>query len=319
VQSLGLKADLLPRILESTEAAGSLTEAASQECGLETGTPVAVGGGDQAMAALGLGMIHEGEVACSIGTGGQVVAVGSKTIEEPKRRVHVLCHVKKDVSLVMGAVLAAGLSLRWFRDNLGDTEVAEAERTGRSPYELFSELAERVVPGAEGLIFLPYLSGERTPHMDASARGCFIGLTLSHTKAHMVRALLEGVAFAMKDSLSLVREFGVPVESLVLSGGGAKSAVWRRIQADVYNLPARVVERDEHSAYGAALIAGVACGQYTNIDEAACIARSTRGDAGAVIVPNKEDAAVYQKYYETFRSLYPSLRQAFQELSSGPG
>ncbi len=307
---LELAPELLPSVLESLQIGGELTPEAAEATGLLAGTPVAVGGGDQAMAALGLGL-KPGEVASTIATGGQLVTITPETIIDPGRRMHTLSYITPERSILMGAVLAAGLSLRWFRDTLGQLEKEAARNLGVSAYELLSLEAARAAPGSDGLFFLPYLSGERTPHMDPRARGCFIGLTLSHTKAHMARAVMEGVSFALKDSLLIMQELGVGIERIILSGGGARSRVWQQIQADIYGFPVQVVQRDEHSSYGAALAAGVAAGEYRDLSDALSRARSDELLQAEYVYPIEGNVKLYQEQYEYYKALYPALKTVF--------
>ncbi len=310
VRALGLRRDLLPPVVESSALAGRVAEASAAATGVPPGTPVAVGGSDQAMGAIGAGVVEEGVVASTIATGGQVITTVREPAVDPQGRLHTLCHAMQEAWLLMGAILSAGLSLRWFRDALGEAEVAAARRAGGDPYALLTALAEGVGPGADGLVFLPYLAGERTPHMDPRARGCFVGLSLSHTKAHLVRAILEGVAFGMRDALDIFREMGIPVATVVCTGGGARSRLWRQIQADVYGVPVWTVAREEHSSYGAALLAGVAAGVYDGVREAA------QGTLrmGEVVHPVDAHRAVYERQYAVYRGLYPALRRTFRML-----
>lgn len=223
VDALGLREDLLPPPLEPAEVAGRISGSAADETGLAAGTLVAAGGGDQAMAAVGCGIVVEGVVASTLGTGGQLTTAVSKVVVDLHCRIHTLCHATPDLWLLTGAILSAGLSLRWFHENILATEAVPGGSCGIDPYESLSLEAEKAEPCSRGLVFLPYLSGERTPHMDPRAKGCFVGLNLSHTRAHLVRAMMEGVVFAMKDSLSIFCELGVPVHTILCSGGGARS------------------------------------------------------------------------------------------------
>jgi xylulokinase len=306
MEALGLERDLLPPVLESSVIAGHLGLEGAGETGLARGTPVAAGGGDQAMGAIGSGVVEEGVVACAIGTGGQVVTTVGNPVLDPHGRLHTLCHAMTDSWLLMGAMLAAGLSLRWFRDTLG-----EAILRAGAPYAILSTEAETVEPGARGLLFLPYLNGERTPHMDPCARGCLVGLSLSHTRAHIVRAIMEGVTFGMEDSLSIFRELGIPLTTTICSGGGARSLLWRQIQADVYGTPVWTLSREETSSYGASLVAGVATGVYRDIREA------SRRNVQMVDVlhPVEERQRVYERQYKIYRALYPALRPTFAALA----
>jgi xylulokinase len=313
--ALHLERDLLPPVLESSVCAGSILEAASRDTGLPRGTPVAVGGADQVMGAIGSGIVEEGVVACTIGTGGQVFTTVREPVVDPGKRLHTFCHAMPDAWLLMGAMLAAGLSLRWFRDTLGEAEVQEGKRSGVDPYALLVAEAEKAEPGSGGVIFLPYLGGERTPHMDPHARGCLIGLSLSHTRAHLIRAILEGVSFGMKESLSILRELGMPLGTVICLGGGARSRLWRQIQADVYGVPVVKLSSEEHSSFGAGLVAGVASGVYRDIREAA------RGKVrtAEVVPPVEEHRAMYERQYTIYRALYPALRETFKALKESDG
>lgn len=310
ISCLDLRKDLLPTALESFETAGWVSKVASEESGIPAGTPVAAGGGDQAMGAVGSGTVKEGVVASTLGTGGQLITPVQQAVLDPYHRIHTLCHAAKDLWLLMGAILAAGLSLRWFKENLGKAEDLVGSLCGVDPYELLSMEAEKAEPGSGGLIFLPYLCGERTPHMNPKARGCLIGLNLSHTRAHIIRAIMEGVTFGMRDSLSIFRELQVPVKTVICSGGGARSRVWRQIQADVYGVPVMTITHDEHSSYGAALTAGVAAGVYRDILEA-CEGRVSWAE---VVYPTENNLSVYENHYSIYRSLYPTLKKTFDRL-----
>ncbi|NPV81161.1 MAG: xylulokinase [Firmicutes bacterium] len=343
VKAVGIPPDILPNLLESSAIAGEITSQAAKETGLAMGTPVIAGGGDQAMGAIGSGVIKDGIAASTIGTGGQLITCVSRPVLDPKRRLHTLCHAVPGKWLLMGAILAAGLSLRWFRDKFGYAEKLAGELTGIDPYEILSREAAKVPAGSDGLIFLPYLSGERTPHMDPQARGAFVGLTLRHGRGHMIRAIMEGVSFAMKESLEIFRELGVSVDKILCSGGGARSRLWRQIQADIYDMPVTIVGNEEHSVYGCALLAGVGAGIYRDIEEA-CDGRvqytdtvrpqdewtqanqvqmvQSQREPSPVEQPHVEDpwalsanaCARYRALFEVYRSLYPRLRDIFPEL-----
>jgi len=248
---------IMPRIIESSAIAGRVTEEAAQETGLKEGTPVVAGGGDQAMGAIGIGMINPGIAASVLGTGGQLITTYKKPVLDPKRRIHTLCHALPHTWILMGAILSAGLSLKWFRDNfIKDT------------YKNFDRYAQQVPAGSDGLIFLPYLLGERTPYMNPELRGGFFGITLAHNKGYIIRAIMEGVAFAMKESLDIFEELGVRINKVIASGGGARSKLWRQIQADIYNRKIFTSNQKEHSVYGAAILAGVGTGVFRDLKEA---------------------------------------------------
>jgi xylulokinase len=211
----------------------------------------------------------------------------------------------------MGVMLSAGGSLQWWRNQMAEKERAEAKRQGRDPYELLCEEAAKVGPGSEGLIFLPYLTGERTPHADPFARGGWVGLTARHTRAHLIRALLEGITYGMRDSLEIIRGMGVPIEEIRVSGGGARSAFWRQMQADIYGQPVHTINATEGPAYGAALLAAVGTGVYKDIAEAcdAAIRTVSRTEVDRVA------AQVYERYYPVFRRLYPALKSEMRNLA----
>ena len=307
VESMGLRRSLLPLILESSEIAGYVTKKACEVTGLPAGTIVAAGGGDQAMAAVGTGAITRGIVASNLGSGGQLITSIHHPITDPGHRIHTMCHALKDSWLLMGAILAAGLSLRWFKENFGLGEDLINKINNINPYELITLEAKGSEPGSAGLIFLPYMAGERTPYMDPDATGCFFGLRLTHTRAHVIRAIMEGVAFAMKDSLEIFRELEIPITTIVSSGGGAKSKLWRQILADVYQEPIISLAHDEHSSYGAALIAGLACGVFTTINEFVATKTAYR----EISYPIKENIPIYERQYALYRSLYPALKSLF--------
>lgn len=298
---VGISPEQLPPLHESQEIIGTVGESAAKELGLTAGIPVVAGGGDQSMAAIGNGVVEEGIALSTIGTGGQLFTPTRTFKTDPDLRIHSFCHAIPGMWHLMGAILSAGLSLKWFRDKLSPG----------TDYERIDEAAASVSAGSEGLIFLPYLLGERTPHMDASARGCFIGLTLHHSFGHLARAVMEGVAFAMKDCLDLFRELGVNPDKIVLSGGGATSPLWRQVQADVYNREVLTVNTREEAATGAAILAGAGVGIYASIQQAC--AELIRPESSTS--PNPENAKRYAELHEVYRSLYPLLKDSFHRLS----
>src|SRR5437764_9023603 len=255
---------LLPRVYESPEITGVISSAGAATTGLREGTPVVAGGGDQAAGAVGMGIVRPGSVSATIGTSGVVFAAIDKPALDPKGRVHTFCHAVPGRWHVMGVTQGAGLSLRWFRDQFG-----AGNEDGRDPYDRLSEEAAHAPAGADGLLWTPYLMGERTPHLDPHARGALVGLTAQHTRAHVIRAILEGVAFSLRDTLTIFGELSVPVKSIRLGGGGARSPLWRQIQADVYGIAVELIEAEEGGAYGAGLLAGVGTGTWKTV-EAAC-------------------------------------------------
>jgi xylulokinase len=290
---------LLPRVFESTSLTGRISAAGAEATGLREGTPVVAGGGDQAAGAVGMGIVLPGAVSATIGTSGVVFAATDRPALDPGGRVHTFCHAVPGRWHVMGVTQAAGLSLRWFRDRFG----AGAD-DGGDPYERLIEEASGAPAGSDGAVWVPYLMGERTPHLDPHARAALVGLTASHTRAHVVRAILEGVAFSLRDTLTIFAEMGVPVETIRLGGGGARSGLWRQIQADVYGHTVELVEAEEGAAYGAALLAGVGVGVWLTVDEACAASVRIR----AKIAPDASASEVLDARYRTFQSIYPALR-----------
>ena len=291
---------VLPKVYESQEVSGHIHEEGARQTGLRTGVPVVAGAGDQAAGAVGMGIVKPGAVSATIGTSGVVFAATSRPVLEPGGRIHTFCHAIPKRWHVMGVTQGAGLSLRWFRDQFG-----AGKDDGRDPYERLAEEAAMTPPGADGLLWAPYLMGERTPHLDPNARGALVGITAQHTRAHVIRAILEGVAFSLRDSLTLFREIGVPIESIRLGGGGARSALWQQIQADIYGMPVELIEADEGGAYGAALLAGVGTGNWPSV-ETAC---ETAVRVAKRVEPNEKVAAQMNRQYVEYRSLYPALRE----------
>jgi xylulokinase len=261
-----LPASIFPRVLLSTDVAGTLLPSAAQLLGLPSGMPVIAGCADQPGQSVTNALIRSGDASLTIGTGGQVFApvkMTSGQIGPTDPRLHVFCHAVPEMHYLLGATLSAGLSLRWLRDLLGMQSQPDA-------YAQLSAEAQMIPPGAEGLIFLPYLAGERTPYMDALARGGFIGLRLHHTRGHMTRAVMEGVAFSLRQALELVLKTGsLSVERVIASGGALESDVWRQIVADIVGLPLVKSLSREQTATGAALLAGIGSGVYPSFEEAA--------------------------------------------------
>ncbi len=300
----------LPECFESSVPSARVSEAAARATGLVAGTPVVGGGGDQAAQAVGSGIVVEGVVSATLGTSGVVFAASEAYRLEPEGRLHAFCHALPDRWHLMGVMLSAAGSFRWFRDALGQDEVARARAGGVDVYDLLTGEAARAPPGAEGLLFLPYLTGERTPYPDPEARGVYFGLTLRHGKPHLVRAILEGVAYGLRDSLELMRALGLNVAQVRLSGGGARSPLWRQILADVFATEIALVNVTEGAAYGAALLAGVGAGVYASVGEA-CAATVRIVDR---VVPSAS-ARLYADYYPIYHALYPALAPHFHAVS----
>jgi xylulokinase len=302
LSATGIEEDFLPELCESPEVCGRLHEEGAAATGLKVGTPVVAGAGDQAAGAVGMGIVRAGVVSATIGTSGVVFAATDRPALDPRGRLHTFCHAIPGRWHVMGVTQAAGLSLRWFRDTFGIAKNSAAEGD-RDPYEFLSEEAATVPAGAGGLLWAPYLMGERTPHLDPSARGALVGITPSHHRGHVIRAILEGVAFSLKDSLSIFDEMKVPVKEIRLGGGGARSPLWRQIQADVYAQAVEIVEAEEGAAYGAAILAAVGARHFASVDQACdAVIRITRR-----VAPDPSASAMLQKHYTNFRRLYPAL------------
>ncbi len=291
--------DLLPRVYESPEVTGSISNAGAEATGLCAGTPIIAGGGDQAAGAVGMGIVRPGTASSTIGTSGVVFAATDRPILDSRGRVHTFCHAIPGRWHVMGVTQGAGLSLRWFRDQFG---VIDGD--GCDSYDKLTAEASLVPSGCNGLIWAPYLMGERTPHLDPFVRAALVGLTASHTRAHIVRALLEGVAFSLRDAFEVFNEIKVQVDEIRLGGGGARSSLWRQIQADVYGKPVNTVAAEEGAAFGAALLAGVAVGIWSSV-EAACDAVVRIADR---VEPNADSEGILARQYERFKQIYPALK-----------
>lgn len=304
--AVDMPSSILPRLYESHEICGVITRQAAAETGLQAGTPVVAGAGDQAAGALGMGIVRPGDVSATIGTSGVVFAATGQPFLDP--RLHTFCHALPQRWHVMGVTQAAGLSLRWFRDTFADAADPEI-------YTRLSELAAAVPAGADGLLWAPYLMGERAPHLDPEARGALVGLTASHHRGHIIRAILEGVAFSLKDTLTVFAELGIPAQTIRLGGGGARSPLWRQIQADIYGQPVEILAAEEGAAYGAALLAGVGAGAWASA-EAACDSVLKTPQR---ILPHPEESRRLQTMYGLYRNLYPALRPVFHGLSREQG
>ncbi len=305
--ALEIDRDLLPKVYEGSAVTGQVSADGAEATGLKAGTPIVGGGGDQAAQAVGVGAVTEGIVALTLGTSGVVFAPTSEAFIEPQGRLHAMCHSLPPKPgqgwHLMGVMLSAGGSLRWYRDTF---------QPG-TDYDTLLEPAAAIPPGSEGLLFLPYLTGERTPHPDPFARGGFIGLTVRHTFAHLTRSVLEGVAFGLRDILTLIREAGAgEINQVRVSGGGARSSLWRQILADVMDAELVTVNTAEGACYGAALLAGVGVAIWPDV-KSACAATIKTRDATAPVAANIK---VYDDYYQDYRALYPALKSVFKSLST---
>ena len=292
---LGIERELLPDVYESPEITGY--------CNIKgklSGAPVVGGAGDNAAAAVGCGAVRENRAFTTIGTSGVVYAHTEKPVIDPKGRVHTFCCAVPGKWHVMGVTQSAGLSLKWFRENFASD----------LSYRQMDELAEKIPIGADKLLFLPYLMGERSPHNDAAAKGCFIGLSMRTARLDMTQAVFEGVAFAIRDSLEIAKDRGIVPKQSRICGGGAKSPLWRKIMSNVINLPLMLPAQEEGPSMGSAILASVACGQYGSVREAVGrIVKMTGSEE-----PSAEIAQRYEQKYQTFKKLYPALKERFKEL-----
>lgn len=311
LNAVDIPAQWMPKSYESVEISGKITAEAAKLTGLAEGTPVVGGGGDQAAGAVGNGVVEEGVISSTVGTSGVVFAFADKPAVDPKLRLHTFCHAVPGKWHVMGVMLSAGGSLRWFRDTFADTETAIAKALGIDPYDLICREAARVPAGSEGLIFLPYLTGERAPYPDPHARGVFFGITLRTDRSYFMRAVLEGVAYGLRDSFGILDEMGVPVNQVRASGGGARSQIWRQIQADITGKDHVTINIDEGPALGAALLAGVGTGLYPTVAEACRSVIKISGETKADLSAKK----TYDGFYSVYQSLYHSLRGQFDEVA----
>ncbi|NLK07723.1 MAG: xylulokinase [Firmicutes bacterium] len=308
LKALDISSDILPPWRESGDICGYLQDDVAEAVGLPRNIPIAGGGADNAAGAVGAGIVKPGRVLTSIGSSGVVLAHTDTPKTDPQGRVHTFNHSIPHKWYVMGVIMAAGLSLKWFRDNFGQIERQMENLTGRDAYVFMDQQAAQTAAGAEGLVFLPYLNGERTPHADANARGVFFGLDPRHTRGHMMRAIMEGVVFALRDSVEIIRDMGIAVDQVRAIGGGAKSPLWLEIQANILNVEVAVLNIDEGPALGAALLGGRAAGIYNSVEEAAeSVVR-----VGDTVKPTQDFVQRYEQYYQFYRSLYPVLKESFQ-------
>ena len=311
LKALDLDPALLPRCVESATITGQLTADAALTLGLQPGIPVVGGAGDQAAGAVGMGIVAPGLLSAALGTSGVIFAHADRPRTEPGGRVHTMCHAVADAWHLMGVVLSAGGSLQWFRNQFCAEETASAKTRGVDPYDLILESAARAPAGAEGLLFLPYLTGERHPYSDPSARGAWIGLTARHTKAHLARAVVEGISFALRDCLLVMRGLGCTASQIRLSGGGARSPIWRQWLADIFGQPVALTTSTEGPAFGVALLAMVGAGAYSTVP-GACTAtiRTTE-----VTDPRPAESSRYEAIHAEYQRLYPLLREVNAHLS----
>ena len=302
LDALQLDADILPHVVESTQLSGVLSATAAAELGIAAGIPIVGGAADNAAGAVGCGATNPTVLQASIGTSGAIVLPASEPRVAHDMNLHTFCHAAPDMWYLMGVILSAGSALRWLRDTTAP---------GQS-YDTLTAEAAQVPAGSDGLLFLPYLTGERTPHNDANARGVFAGLSFAHTRAHLTRAVIEGVCFAMRDSLELMKNQGISPTQARAIGGGARSSMWLRTLANIFDLPIATVHPAGGAAYGAALLAAVGCGMFDTVDAAAqsCVATETAA------MPDPSLTATYEDFYRAYRRLYPALADEFAALAS---
>ena len=300
VEGAGLERSMMPKCYESVETTGAISTEAAALTGLAAGTPVVGGGGDQASSAVGNGIVDEGAVSCTLGTSGVVFAHMEKVAYDPAGRVHTFCHAARGKWHVMGVTQGAGLSLQWFRNQLAPG----------TPYDTLTAEAAQSPAGAQGLFWLPYPMGERTPHLDATARAAWVGLTASHKRADMVRAVIEGVSYSQRDCLDIIEELGVAVRVVRASGGGAQSQFWRGLLASILNKRVATLETQEGSAYGAALLSLAGTGEYASVKNVCSVAIKET----ASVEPGA-DAAFYGKAHRTYRALYPALKPIYGKIA----
>ncbi|MBM3475863.1 MAG: xylulokinase [Armatimonadetes bacterium] len=311
IEKIGLSKDMLATVVESPEVTGRVSARFAEATGLTEGTPVVGGGGDQAAGAVGNGIVEAGVISSTVGTSGVVFAHLEELAMDDEMRTHTFCHAVPGKWHVMGVMLAAGGSLQWYRNKLCSDEMAVASLWGNEPYVLIvSEAAEAPV-GSEGLIFLPYLSGERTPYPNPNARGVFCGLSLRHDKRHLARAVMEGVSYGLRDSFEIIESMGVDITQVRASGGGARSEYWVQMQADVTGRPHSYINVDEGPAFGVALLAGVGTGVWKSVPEACRAAIQVE----RTLDPNPENLAFYNRGYLVYQSLYQKLEDSFDELA----
>ena len=301
---------IFAKVYEGTEITGYIKKDIAKLTGLKEKTPVVAGGGDQAAGGVGNGIVEEGNVSVTIGTSGVVFAHSEKVVIDPLGRLHTFCHAVPGKWHLMGVMLSAGGSFRWLRDNLCQEEKIQAKKKKIDPYEIMTEKAKNILPGSEGLIFLPYLTGERCPYPDPYARGVFFGLSLKHTKEHIIRSVMEGITFGLRDSIEIMKEINLPIgEKFIVSGGGGKSDFWCQMMADIFGKKVVRLICQEGASFGAAILASVGTGFYNDV-KSACKKIIKEKDG---FYFNGENAKIYDKFYEIYKKLYPILKNLFAE------
>ena len=311
LEVLDIPKEWLPNCYESPEVSGKVMSSIAEELGLPAGLPVVGGGGDAVAQSTGMGIVEPGILGTTIGTAGNVAMALDKCYKNPEGKLQVFCSNMPNKWHVLGVTLAAGGCLQWFKNALGDFEMEISKRTGENVYDIISKEALKAKPGAEGLLFLPYLMGERCPHIAPNMRGAFLGLTLRHFKSHMIRSILEGVIFSLKDVTELFKEMGVCLTEIRTSGGGSVSRLWRQIHADIFNSKVITMSNSaEGAAYGAALIAGGGVGIWPSVEEAVKVLFVETED-----YPIHNNFIIYNKLFPIYRNLYETLTNSFNRIS----
>ena len=311
MEALSLDPALFPPIAESSDMAGRITPEVAELTGLLAGTPVAAGAADNCAAAVGTGVVAEGSAFITIGTSSVIFAQSDQVEADSPGRLQTYCAAVPNAWAVTSCALSAGLSLHWLRDQVCAEEIREAEKRGMDSYAVMDEQAAQSPIGANRLIFLPYLMGERSPILDTNARGAFIGLSAMHERRDLIRAVLEGVVYSLRQNMDLMRTLGVNPAKVRLCGGGARSPLWRQMIADVLNLPVSTLKNAESPALGAAILAGVACGMYTDVPSAC--AALIREDT--TVLPDPDRHAAYEPFFRIYCELYPALKASFHRLA----
>lgn len=312
LDALNISEDMLGKVYESPEVTGEITQKVADITGLKKGTIVVGGAGDNAAASVGTGVVEDGKAFTTIGTSGVVYAHTSKVTIDPKGRVHTFCCAVPNCWHVMGVTQGAGLSLKWFRDNFCTSEKETAKLMGVDEYYLMDKEAEKIPVGADRLLYLPYLMGERTPHLDPNARGMFFGLSAIHGKSHMLRAVLEGVAYSLRDCVEVFREMNINVNDMMACGGGGTSPLWRQMLADLYACDVKTVASKEGPALGVGILALTGSGVYSSVQEACANIIKT----DKVQAPINDNIPKYEKYYQLYREIYPAIKEQCQKLAS---
>jgi len=313
ISGLSIDRNLLPAVYESTQISSYVSKEASKLTGLIQGTPIVGGAGDQAGGAIGSGIVYEGVISDYLGTSGVVFAHSDKPVYDPKGRLHSFCHAVEGAWHLMGVTLSAAGSYKWYYDTFGvGNKMSSNKGNGLSGYALLDKKAEKAPPGSKGMIFLPYLFGERTPYADPHARGVFFGISYAHNRAHFTRSVMEGVAYSQLDCLNLMKDLGIASDKVVLFGGGARSLIWRQIISDIFNTRIVTLNIEEGPSYGAAILAGVGAGVYPSVREAVknIITEVSETD------PIPGNSTEYKKHYRVYKALYQNLKEDFKKLSS---